>query len=129
MKVLIVEDNPMNMKLVTALLGTRSHVEVIEACDAETGISLAREHQPPLILMDIHMPGMDGLTATRLLKADEKTRHIKIVAITALAMKGDEQRMLEAGCDHYISKPLRYQELLQIVDKYLPAGDPAEEAT
>jgi len=123
MKVLIVEDNPMNMKLVSTLLGTMEKVEIIKAMDAVTGIMLAGEQQPALILMDIHMPGMDGLTATRLLKADEKTRHIKIVALTALAMKGDEQRSLEAGCDHYISKPIRYQELLKIVAQYLPAGN------
>lgn len=120
MKVLIIEDNPMNMKLVSSVLKTMENVEIMEARDAETGISLAREHQPPLILMDIHMPGMDGLTATKLLKADEKTRDIKIVAITALAMKGDEQRILEAGCDHYISKPISYKELLKIVARYLP---------
>jgi len=118
MEVLIVEDNPTNMKLTSGLL-KRAGYEVLKAFDADEGIALAREKLPALILMDIQLPGMDGLTATRLLKGDEKTRHIKIIALTAFAMKGDEEKMLAAGCDGYISKPLRYKEFLEAVKTML----------
>jgi len=114
MKILVVEDNPMNMKFAADLLG-RAGYEVLQAVDADAGIAIARVELPPLILMDIQLPGMDGLTATRLLKGDEKTSHIKIVALTAFAMKGDKERMLEAGCDGYVSKPINYKELLATV--------------
>lgn len=116
MRILIIEDNPTNMKLAADVLKkTRKH-DILEATNADKGIVLAREHVPDLIIMDIHMPGMDGLTATRLLKSDDKTRHIKIVAVTALAMKGDREKTIAAGCDGYLSKPIRYKELLETVD-------------
>ncbi len=118
MEVLIVEDNPTNMKLASGLL-KRAGYEVLEAFDADGGIAMAREKLPSLILMDIQLPGMDGLTATQLLKGDEKTRHIKIIALTAFAMKGDEEKMLAAGCDGYISKPIRYKEFLETVKAML----------
>ena len=110
-KVLIVEDNPTNMTLAVFLLQSVGH-SVISAMDAEGGLMLAREEQPDLILMDIQLPGMDGLEATTLLKRDETTRAIPVIALTALAMKGDEQRIRAAGCDGYIAKPMRYQEFL-----------------
>jgi two-component system cell cycle response regulator DivK len=116
MKVLIIEDNPSNMKLAVDVLRKSRIHEVLEAMDADAGIALAREALPDLILMDINMPGMDGLTATRLLKGDAKTRHIRIVAVTALAMKGDREKAIAAGCDGYLAKPIRYKELLEIVD-------------
>lgn len=116
MKILIIEDNPSNMKLAADVLKkTRNH-EILEAMDADAGIALVRESLPDLVLMDINMPGMDGLTATRLLKGDTKTRHIRIVAVTALAMKGDREKAISAGCDGYLAKPIRYKELLEIID-------------
>jgi len=114
MEVLIVEDNPTNMKLAADLL-KRAGYQVLKAFDAEEGIAMAMEKLPSLILMDIQLPGMDGLTAIRLLKGGEKTHHIKIIALTAFAMKGDEEKMLAAGCDGYISKPIRYKEFLETV--------------
>lgn len=113
-RILVVEDNAVNMRLTVTLLQREGH-EVLEAVDAEEGTSLARERLPKLILMDVQLPGMDGLTATRLLKADAVTRGIKIVALTALAMSGDRERVAAAGCDGYISKPIRYQEFLRVV--------------
>ena len=116
--VLVVEDTDANMKLVTMLL---EHVgyAVLQATDAAAGIALAREHHPQLILMDMQLPGMDGLEATRMLKADPATQDIKIVALTAFAMKGDEQRMLHAGCDGYIAKPIQYKDFLVAVARLL----------
>jgi two-component system cell cycle response regulator DivK len=113
-KILVVEDNPTNMKLATMLLMSAGHV-VIAAADAEAGLTLARDEQPDLILMDIQLPGMDGLAATRVLKGAEATRNIPVIALTALAMKGDEERIRAAGCDGYIAKPMRYQEFLASV--------------
>ena len=107
-KVLIVEDNPANMTLAVFLLESAGHT-VLSATDAEAGLTLARDEQPDLILMDIQLPGMDGLEATALLKRDDATRAIPVIALTALAMKGDEERIRAAGCDGYIAKPLRYR--------------------
>ena len=112
--ILVVEDNPGNMKLTVLLLETAGHT-VITATDAEAGLTLARAEQPNLILMDIQLPGMDGLEATGLLKRDAATRAIPVIALTALAMKGDEERIRAAGCDGYIAKPMRYQEFLAII--------------
>ena len=117
-KVLVVEDNPANMTLATFLLQSAGHT-VLSARDAETGIALARVEQPDLILMDIQLPGMDGLEATALLKSDPSTRAIPVIALTALAMKGDEQRILAAGCDGYIAKPLAYKEFLATISAQL----------
>jgi len=121
MKILIVEDNPANMKLASDLL-RKSGYEVLEASDAEAGIQLVNAELPDLVLMDIQLPGMDGLTATRLLKNDQHTREIPIIALTAFAMKGDEQKMLEAGCDGYIAKPIRYKEFLKTIEDFLSSG-------
>jgi len=113
-RVLIIEDNPANMKLAAFLLKSAGH-SVLSATDAEAGLTLAREEHPDLILMDIQLPGMDGLQATGILKGDPTTRAIPVVALTALAMKGDEERIRAAGCDGYIAKPMRLQEFLSIV--------------
>lgn len=110
-KILIVEDNAANMKLAIFLIESAGH-SVLSATDAEAGLTLARDERPDLILMDIQLPGMDGLEATRLLKEDESTRAIPVIALTALAMKGDEERIRAAGCDGYIAKPINYQEFL-----------------
>jgi len=119
MKILVIEDNPINMKLASDLL-TKTGYTVLQAREAETGIRMARQNTPRLILMDIQLPGMDGLTAARLLKNDERTRDIPIIALTAFAMKGDEERMLETGgCDAYIAKPIRYKVLLETVASFM----------
>jgi two-component system cell cycle response regulator DivK len=117
-KVLVVEDNPANMKLAVLLLETAGHT-VITAKDAEAGLILARDGQPDLILMDIQLPDMDGLEATALLKGAEATRAIPVVALTALVMKGDEERIRAAGCDGYIAKPLSYREFLATIAERL----------
>jgi two-component system, cell cycle response regulator DivK len=119
-RILVVEDNTSNMKLVTFVLESGGHT-VLASADAETGLTLARAEQPDLILMDIQLPGMDGLQATGLLKDDDATRAIPVVALTALAMKGDAERILEAGCNGYIAKPMAYQVLLDAVASFLPA--------
>ena len=113
-RVLVVEDNPTNMTLAVFLLQSVGHT-VLSATDAEAGLTLARTEQPDLILMDIQLPGMDGLEAAVLLKRDDATRAIPLIALTALAMKGDEERIRAAGCDAYIAKPMRYQEFLATV--------------
>ena len=117
-KVLIIEDNPANMTLATFLLQSAGH-SVLAARDAETGLTLARDEQPDLVLMDIQLPGMDGLEATALLKSEEATREIPVVALTALAMKGDEERIRAAGCDGYIAKPLAYRDFLATISAHL----------
>ena len=118
--VLVIEDNEANLKLVNFLLETAGH-HVLCASDAEAGLMIAREHQPDLVLMDIQLPGMDGLEATAILKADEATQLIPVIALTALAMKGDEERIRAAGCDAYIAKPMRYREFLGVISTFLPA--------
>jgi two-component system cell cycle response regulator DivK len=117
-KILIVEDNPANLKLATLLVRNAGHTALC-AVDAETGLTLARAEQPQLILMDIQLAGMDGLAATRLLKMDPATAAIPIIALTAMAMKDDEEKTKVAGCDAYIAKPLRYQELYAAIDTLL----------
>jgi len=113
-KILIIEDNPANMKLAIFLLESAGHA-ILSARDAEAGLTLARSEHPNLILMDIQLPGMDGLEAVALLKRDDVTRVIPVIALTALAMKGDEERIRAAGCDGYIAKPIRYQEFLATI--------------
>ncbi len=116
--VLVVEDNPANLTLATFLLQSVGH-EVLSATDAEAGLALARTAQPGLILMDIQLPGMDGLQATMQLKRDASTRSIPVIALTAFAMKGDEERIRAAGCDGYIGKPMRYKDFLTVVETFL----------
>ena len=111
LRVLIIEDLPVNMLLMVAILERAGH-EAIQADTAAAGIRLAREQQPDVILMDIQLPDMDGLAATRLLKADPVLQAIPVIAVTAYAMKGDEDEVFEAGCDAYVTKPIRYKEFL-----------------
>ena len=113
-KILVIEDNRANMTLAVFLLQSAGH-SVLSASDAEAGVALARDQHPDLILMDIQLPGMDGLQASALLKRDAATRDIPVIALTALAMKGDEERILAAGCDGYIAKPMPYREFLAAV--------------
>lgn len=116
--ILVVEDDSANLKLATFLLRTAGYT-VISARDAEAGLTLARGERPDLILMDIQLPGMDGLQAIALLKADATTRAIPVIALTALAMSGDEERIRAAGCEAYIAKPIRYRELLTRIAELL----------
>jgi CheY-like chemotaxis protein len=117
--VLIFEDEPKNLKLLRDLL-QRFGYATIEATDGEQGISLARAKRPDLILMDVMMPKMDGLEATRILKADAITKDIPIIALTSFAMKGDKEKALEAGCNGYIAKPFDVKELLTIIGQFCP---------
>jgi len=117
-RILIIEDNPANMKLATLLLLNAGHAPLC-AVDAETGLTIARDERPELILMDIQLPGMDGLAATALLKKEPATAAIPIIALTAMAMKDDREKTRAAGCDAYIAKPLRYQELYAAIDSLL----------
>ncbi|MDH4028577.1 MAG: response regulator [Nitrospirota bacterium] len=117
MKILIIEDNPANMKLVTNILELSGY-PVLQAYNAETGISLAKAELPDLILMDIMLTGMDGLSASKILKNDESTRDIPIIAMTSMVMRSDDEKLKEAGCDMYISKPFSYKEFLEIVRSF-----------
>jgi two-component system, cell cycle response regulator DivK len=116
--IFIVEDQSANMKLIKGVV-TRDGYATLEAESADIAIPLIREQQPDLVLMDIHLPGTDGLTATRLLKQDKLTSHIPIIAVTAKAMEGDREMILAAGCDDYASKPIRYKELLKLIKDVL----------
>ena len=114
----MIEDNPLNLELVRALLQKLGYV-VIDSGNAEDGIERARTEQPQLILMDVNLPGMDGLTATTMLKSEAATKHIPVVALTAHAMKGDEQRVHDAGCDGYMSKPIDTRAFPALVAQFL----------
>lgn len=116
--VLVVEDNLLNMELITDLLMAAGY-QVIQAPNAEQALSLARSTSPHLILMDISLPGMDGLTATRTLKTDPTLARIPVIALTAHAMSGDADRILAAGCDGYIAKPLNTRTFINTVAHYL----------
>ena len=116
--ILIVEDNPRNLKLIRDILQFQGYA-TLEAETGEAGVTLALERQPALILMDVQLPGMDGSTAMKALKADTSTRHIPIIALTALAMKGDEKRLLAEGFDGYMAKPIAIKEVPKMVERYL----------
>ncbi|MGD9251971.1 MAG: response regulator [Desulfobacterales bacterium] len=124
--VLVIEDNAKNMKLVRLLL-QMENFRVLEAVNAEKGIALARQDRPDLILMDIQLPGMDGLQATGLIKADPQLGAIPVVALTSYAMEGDKACALEAGCDGYITKPIDTESFIDIIRTYIrpPSGDDA----
>ena len=116
--IMVVEDNPTNMKLVHMVLQRGGHA-VQGASGAEEAVVEIRANPPDLVLMDVQLPGMDGFEAMALLKADVNTAAIPVVALTAFAMHGDEEKILKAGFDAYIAKPIRYQELLDLVDRLL----------
>ncbi len=118
-KILVVEDNDMNMQLVEFLLEEGGY-DIVKATSGEEALSLTREGATPdLILMDIHLPGMDGLSVVRAMKEDTRTARIPILALTAHAMRGDRDRFLEAGCDGYISKPIDVKTFLTNIQQYL----------
>ena len=116
--ILIVDDNPVNLKLAYLLLAGEGH-NVRTATDGEAALKVLQEFSPRLILMDIQLPGMDGLELTRRLKADPATRDITILGLTAYAMKGDEEKILAAGCDGYVSKPIDTRTLPEVILHYL----------
>jgi len=122
-KILVVDDNPTNLKLASDVLEFEGH-RVLKAGDAEEAQAIIASSPPDLILMDIALPGMDGLTLTRQLKADEKTKHICVVALTAFAMKGDDEKAVAAGCDGYITKPIDTRTLPEQVGAWLNAATP-----
>ncbi len=117
-KILVIEDNRLNLKLVKELLKLGKY-EVLEAGDAESGIDLAKAHNPALILMDIQLPGINGLEAAALLKKNDDLNSIPIVALTGYAMKGDRQMALDAGCAGYISKPINTRIFLKQIAQFL----------
>jgi two-component system, cell cycle response regulator DivK len=123
--ILIAEDNPVNLKLASVLLTKAGHA-VLQAADGDAAVTMARTRQPDLVLMDVQMAGMDGLAANRALKQDEATRTIPVVALTAFAMRGDQEKIMAAGCDGYIAKPYRYGELLRRVEEFLNRKKPAQ---
>ena len=125
-RILIIEDSPTNMMLSVAVLESAGHTP-LQAERAAAGIEIARREHPDLILMDIQLPDMDGMEATRILKAGADTQHIPIIALTAFAMKGDRERIMESGCDGYIEKPISYKEFLSEVDAIL-GGKGADDA-
>ena len=116
--ILIVEDEPKNMKLFRDLLRATGYT-TLEATNGEEGLAAARAGKPDLILMDIQMPVMDGLKATGILKSESETANIPIVALTALAMDGDGERVLQAGCDGYVTKPIQVKDFLTRVADFL----------
>lgn len=116
--ILIIDDSPTNMKLISFLLLNKGY-EVLSANGAEEALTLLKTHTPQLILMDLQMPGMDGFALTRHLKSMEKTKDITILAVTAYAMIGDEQKAREAGCDGYLTKPIDTRALPGIIARYL----------
>ena len=117
-KVLIVEDNELNMKLFHDLLEAQGY-EILETREGLQALSLAREHRPDLILMDIQLPEISGLEVTKWLKEDDELASIPVVAVTAFAMKGDEERIREGGCEAYISKPISVGPFLDTIRKLL----------
>jgi two-component system cell cycle response regulator DivK len=119
--ILIVEDNPKNLKLIRDILQFKGFA-TLEAETGEAGIALVREHLPALILMDIQLPEVDGCEAMRTLKADNRTQHIPIIALTALAMSGDRESLLAAGFDGYISKPIDVRQFPGVVKQYLESN-------
>ena len=119
--ILYVEDNEFNRKIVRDLLARTSY-RLIEANDGETGVATARQERPDLIIMDIQLPRMSGLDATRALRADPATAHIPIIMITSFALSGDDQKAKEAGATHYLAKPYSPRELLETIRRLAPEG-------
>jgi len=123
-KILIVEDNELNMKLFHDLLESQGF-ETLQTREGLQAMALARHHRPDLILMDIQLPEISGLEVTKWLKDDEELAHIPIIAVTAFAMKGDEERIRQGGCEAYISKPISVMSFIQTVKLHLGLLEPA----
>lgn len=116
--ILIVEDNDLNMKLFNDLLQAHGY-ETLQTMDGRDVMKLARDHHPDLIIMDIQLPEISGLEVTKMLKADEELKDIPVIAVTAFAMKGDEEKIREGGCEGYIAKPISVPTFLETVAKFL----------
>ncbi len=116
--VLVVEDNELNMKLFHDLLEAHG-INTIETRNGQDVLDIARQNKPDLILMDIQLPEVSGLDVTKWLKADTELKSIPVIAVTAFAMKGDEQKIREGGCEDYISKPISVTHFMEVVQKYL----------
>lgn len=121
--VLVIEDNSLNMELVVDLLEVNG-CRVLQATSAEDGLKLARQCSPDLVLMDLSLPGMDGLTATRILKSDPQTRNLTVIALTAHAMRSDQNKALAAGCDGYVSKPIDIKTFASRIEWFIAASIP-----
>ena len=118
MRLLIVEDNELNMKLLNDVLEAYGY-DIVKTGSGLAALDLARQHVPDLILIDIQLPDVSGLDVTRWLRHDDRTKRIPIIAVTAFAMSGDEQRALDSGCDAYVPKPIKLQEFLSTIDSVL----------
>jgi CheY-like chemotaxis protein len=116
--VMVVEDNEKNRKLMRVVLKAKGY-NVIEAATGEEALNILRNQKPDIILMDIQLPGIDGITLIKQIKETTALKDTPIIAVTAYAMKGDEEKIMEAGCDAYVSKPINTQELPLIVEKYI----------
>ncbi len=123
--ILIVEDNELNMKLFSDLLERSGHV-TLRARTGVEAVALAREHGPDLILMDIQLPEVSGLQVTRWIKDDPALKSIPVIAVTAFAMKGDEEKILQGGCEAYLSKPISVAKFLDTVESFLKRGREGE---
>jgi two-component system cell cycle response regulator DivK len=117
-KVLIVEDNELNMKLFDDLLGAHGY-DTIKTRDGLKVLELAREHRPDLIVMDIQLPEVSGLEVTQWLKKDNDLKSIPVIAVTAFAMKGDEEKIRQGGCEDYVSKPISIIDFMKVIQKHL----------
>ncbi len=117
-RILYIEDNPQNMRLVRKLLKLNGY-ETLEAVNGEEGVQIAIGEKPDLILMDINLPDIDGLEATRRIKADPSLTNVPVIALTAAAMRGDRERIISAGCDDYLQKPIDTVQMLETVRRHL----------
>lgn len=120
-KVLIVEDNELNMKLFDDLLGAHGY-DTVKTREGTRVLDIARAEKPDLIIMDIQLPEVSGIEVTQRLKSDPDLKHIPVVAVTAFAMKGDEEKIRQGGCEDYVSKPISIVEFMKVVQKYLEKG-------
>lgn len=125
--ILVIEDNELNIKLVNSLLQIGQY-NILNAMDAESGIQIAKEMRPDLIFMDIQLPGMDGLSASRIIKGDPALKGIRIVALTSYAMEGDAEKVRIAGCDGYISKPINTRSFLDTLNSFFQDGDEKDQS-
>lgn len=123
-KILIVDDNKLNIKLCSAVL--KNHFQIFTADSAEAGLEISRLIRPDLILMDIQLPGMDGLTATRAIRSEESLKATPVIAVTSFAMVGDREKALDAGCDDYLSKPIDIQMLKATVARFVELPRPGD---
>lgn len=126
-RILIVEDNPLNMKLFSAMIASQGY-EVLQATDGHLGLDMAHKQRPDLIIMDVQLPGLSGLQVTENLKGNDDTRNIPIIATTAFALRGDQEKILASGCDGYMAKPIAIAEFLDLIEELLTrSSEPPEE--